>query len=181
MGTHPIFESDFDCLTDMSNILICGTPGTGKSTLAEKVGEETGWTVISVGDFAKEHGHVEEYDADRDCGVLNEDPLLDDLEEIQKEGKHIFEYHGADLFPERWFKLVVVLSTDNGVLYDRLRQRNYKEEKIRENIECEIMKIISEEARNGYKEDVVVYLNSNTVEDMEENSSNIVNWINTHT
>ena len=43
------------------------------------------------------------------------------------------------------------------------------------------MKIISEEARNGYKEDVVVYLNSNTVEDMEENSSNIVNWINTHT
>ena len=46
-------------IVDMSNILICGTPGTGKSTLAEKVGEETGWTVISVVDFAKEHGHVE--------------------------------------------------------------------------------------------------------------------------
>jgi len=42
---------------------------------------------------------------------LDEDPLLDDLEEIQKEGNNIFEYHGADLFPERWFKLVVVLNT----------------------------------------------------------------------
>ena len=59
-----------------------------------------------------------------------------------------------------------------------MQQRNYKEEKIRENIECEIMKIISEEARNGYKQDVVVYLNSNTIEDMEENSNNIIDWIN---
>ena len=42
---------------------------------------------------------------------MDEDPLLDDLEEIQKEGNNIFEYHGADLFPERWFKLVVVLNT----------------------------------------------------------------------
>ena len=52
-----------------------------------------------------------DYDPSRDCGVLDEDPLLDDLEEIQKEGNNIFEYHGADLFPERWFKLVVVLNT----------------------------------------------------------------------
>ena len=42
------------------------------------------------------------------------------------------------------------------------------------------MKMIAEEARQGYKEDVVVYLESNTVEDMENNSENIINWIKQH-
>lgn len=60
---------------------------------------------------------LSDYDPSRDCGVLDEDPLLDDLEEIQKEGNNIFEYHGADLFPERWFKLVVVLNTGFYCLY----------------------------------------------------------------
>ena len=134
---------------------------------------------------------------------MDEDPLLDDLEEIQKEGNNIFEYHGADLFPERWFKLVVVLNTgfllvenglaavprwpthsmffsDNSILYKRLEDRNYSASKIQENVECEIMRMIAEEARQGYKEDVVVYLESNTVEDMENNSENIINWIKQH-
>lgn len=164
----------------MSNILICGTPGTGKSTLAEKVVEETGWKLVNVGQYAKDNGHISDYDPSRDCGVLDEDPLLDDLEEIQKEGNNIFEYHGADLFPERWFKLVVVLNTDNSILYKRLEDRNYSASKIQENVECEIMRMIAEEARQGYKEDVVVYLESNTVEDMENNSENIINWIKQH-
>ena len=43
--------------------------------------------------------------------MLAEDPLLDDLEEIQAQGGNIFEYHGAELFPERWFQLVIVLTT----------------------------------------------------------------------
>ena len=42
----------------MSNILICGTPGTGKSTLAEMVAQETGWNIVNVGAFAKDHGHI---------------------------------------------------------------------------------------------------------------------------
>jgi len=52
-----------------------------------------------------------EFDNERDCQVLDEDPLLDDLEEVQKEGGKLFEYHGAELFPERWFNLVIVLTT----------------------------------------------------------------------
>ena len=54
-----------------------------------------------------------EFDEGRNCQVLDEDPLLDDLEEIQAQGGNIFEYHGAELFPERWFQLVIVLTTGN--------------------------------------------------------------------
>lgn len=40
-----------------------------------------------------------------------------------QDGGNIVDYHGCELFPERWFDAVVVLQTDNGVLYDRLTNR----------------------------------------------------------
>lgn len=40
-----------------------------------------------------------------------------------EEGGNIVDYHGCDFFPERWFDRVVVLQTDNTVLYDRLTKR----------------------------------------------------------
>jgi Cdc6-like AAA superfamily ATPase len=38
------------------NILISGTPGTGKSTLAKEAAEKTGMTYLNVGDLIKEKG-----------------------------------------------------------------------------------------------------------------------------
>ena len=49
--------------------------------------------------------------------------LCDELEDSMTEGGNIVDYHGCDLFPERWFDLVVVLQTENGILYDRLANR----------------------------------------------------------
>lgn len=40
-----------------------------------------------------------------------------------EEGGIIVDYHGCDFFPERWFDRVVVLQTDNSILYDRLSKR----------------------------------------------------------
>jgi broad-specificity NMP kinase len=49
--------------------------------------------------------------------------LLDELEDEMEVGGAVVEYHGAELFPERWFDLVLVLRSDNGVLYERLESR----------------------------------------------------------
>lgn len=49
--------------------------------------------------------------------------VCDELEDIMEEGGNIVDYHGCDFFPERWFDRVVVLQTDNTVLYDRLTKR----------------------------------------------------------
>ena len=49
--------------------------------------------------------------------------VIDELEEVMGEGGNVVEYHGCDFFPERWFQLVVVLRTDNTLLYDRLHSR----------------------------------------------------------
>lgn len=49
--------------------------------------------------------------------------VCDELEDLMEEGGNIVDYHGCDFFPERWFDQVVVLQTDNTVLYDRLSRR----------------------------------------------------------
>ncbi len=64
---------------------------------------------------------------------------------------------------------MVVLRTDNEILYPRLERRGYSEKKIQENVECEIMCVVVEDARESYREDIVWELPSNTVEEMDDN------------
>lgn len=51
----------------------------------------------------------------------------------------------------RWFDLVVVLQTDNTVLYERLEKRGYPQAKVTENVECEIMMVLLQEAHDSYE------------------------------
>ena len=61
------------------------------------------------------------------------------LHSVMAQGGAVVEYHGADLFPERWFDLVLVLRSDNSVLYSRLESRGYSQKKLSDNVEAEIM------------------------------------------
>jgi adenylate kinase len=45
------------------------------------------------------------------------------MEEQMSEGGNIMDFHTIGFFPERWFDLVIVLRTDNTILYDRLAKR----------------------------------------------------------
>ena len=56
--------------------------------------------------------------------------------------------------------------------------RGYTGRKLQENIECEIMHVIVEEARDSYKEDIVKMLQSNTVEDQDHNVDVVLSLIN---
>ena len=49
--------------------------------------------------------------------------LLDALEDEMGEGNRLVDYHSCEMFPERWFDSVIVLTTDNTILYDRLQAR----------------------------------------------------------
>lgn len=82
-----------------------------------------------------------------------------------------------DLREFRWFNLVVCLTVDNTLLYDRLKNRNYSQNKIQENVECEIMQVVLEEAKESYKSDILVVLTSNSLEEMESNVERIEEWV----
>ena len=55
------------------NILITGTPGTGKTVLGTELSKRTGINYINIGDFAKENNFYEGWDDERQCHVLGED------------------------------------------------------------------------------------------------------------
>ena len=49
---------------------------------------------------------------------------LDDENDLNvMQGGYIVDYHSCDFFPERFFQLVLVLRTDNAVLWERLGAR----------------------------------------------------------
>ncbi|XP_045109670.1 adenylate kinase isoenzyme 6-like [Portunus trituberculatus] len=159
------------------NILITGTPGVGKSTLAQQLSEHSGLEWISVGDLAKDNNYFDGYDDERDCPMLDEDKVLDELEDKIAEGGNIIDYHGCDFFPERFFDIVFVLRTNNTLLYDRLAARGYQGKKLEDNVECEIMAVLRDEAKESYEEQIVHELESNTFEEMENNLQRILAWI----
>lgn len=161
----------------LPNILITGTPGTGKSTLSKAVGEKSGLKWISIGDFAKEKGFLGDYDEELECHELEEDPLLDELEDLIGAGGVIVDHHVTDFFPERYFDIVFVLRTDNAHLHDRLKARDYNEKKLQNNLECEIFQTILDEAKSSYDENIVHELPSNEESDIESNLQRILAWI----
>jgi adenylate kinase len=105
--------------------------------------------------------------------------LLDHLEalDISSTGGYILDWHACDLFPERWIDLVIVLRCDSTVLYDRLTARGYTGKKLEENMDSEIMQVLLDEAREAYKEEIVVELQSEKAEDVEGNVERIERWI----
>lgn len=92
-------------------------------------------------------------------------------------GGYILDWHACDLFPERWIDLVIVLRCDSTVLYDRLTGRGYTGKKLEENMDSEIMQVLLEEARESYKEEIVVELTSEKAEDVEGNLERLEQWI----
>ena len=61
--------------------LILGTPGTGKTTLSNELGERLSMNVINISEFARENGMLLEYDEELDTMVLDEDQVLGEEEE----------------------------------------------------------------------------------------------------
>lgn len=162
------------------NILITGTPGTGKTSLAAQVASIlTDYEHVEVSDLIKAKHLHEGWDEEHEAYICDEDKVCDELEEVLAKGACVVDFHSCDFFPERWFDLIVVLRADNGVLFDRLAARGYSAQKIEENVEAEIMQVVADEARGAYDEDFLVEWTSNNLEELQANVSRIAEWVST--
>lgn len=160
------------------NILITGTPGTGKSTMTEALlAQAPSLRTVDISKLVQDKQLHSGWDDEYQTYVLDEERLLDELEDELEPGGVVIEYHAAELFPERWFDLVLVLRCENSVLYQRLENRAYSAKKLQDNVEAEIMQVILDEAREAYAEEIVIELPSNTVEDVESNVARTIAWL----
>lgn len=162
------------------NIIITGTPGVGKTSHSELLAQNvSSLTHLSINNLVKERTCHEGWDESAQSWIVDEDLLLDSLEQdkIGEQGGYIIDWHACDLFPKAWIDLVVVLRTPTETLYDRLKGRDYKEAKLQENLDAEIMQIILDEARESYDEEIVVELKSQALEDLEANVERLERWV----
>ena len=72
---------------------------------------------------------------------------------------------------------MIVLRCDSTLLYDRLTARGYKGKKLEENMDSEIMQVLLDEARESYKEEIVVELKSESTDDVEGNLERVEQWV----
>ena len=166
----------------LPNVLVTGTPGVGKTTLCrlledqanEGFEEPNKYRYVPLADLIIQKRLYTAVNETFNVPEFDEDMVCDELEPMMQQGGVILEFHSSDFFPQRWFKYVVLLRTNNTELYDRLAARGYEARKVTENIECEIMNVTSDEVHAAYREDQVVELESNTVADMETNVSRLV-------
>jgi len=159
------------------NIIICGTPGVGKTSHCEHLLQETDLKHLPINKVAEERGCYDGHDDEMNCWIIDEDKLADALEPELEEGGYLIDWHDCIPFSEDLVDLVVVLRTESEKHYDRLKARKYSQKKLDENIDCEIMQVILEDAREVYPQEVIVELQSNTTEDIDGNVERIKTWL----
>ncbi|OLL23689.1 Adenylate kinase isoenzyme 6 [Neolecta irregularis DAH-3] len=162
----------------LPNIIITGTPGTGKTSHAELLKSHIPELVhYNIGSLVKSENLYEKYDEEWDSYIVDEDKLIDYLEPLVENGGCILDWHSCEVFPKRWIDLVAVLRTDHAILWDRLEARGYSLRKIEENNEAEIMEVVLAEARDSYDSEIIVELQSENDADFALNVDRIVEWI----
>lgn len=130
-------------------IIVSGTPGTGKTFLSKKLAEKLGFKYIDVKRIIAKHKLKESYDKKRKSWVVDEKKLSKVLGKIIKEPKVdlIMDSHLSHFINPRFVDLCIITKCDLKVLEKRLKKKRYSEEKIRENLDCEIFDICLNEAR----------------------------------
>lgn len=121
-------------------ILFTGTPGTGKTKIANEVSLLLKKKVISTTKEAKKANLMQEFDENKQTYLVDVDKLVDHLTKLIKESEEelIIEGHLAHFLPAKYVKLCIVCTTELQSLKKRLLERNYSESKIRDNLDSEI-------------------------------------------
>ena len=127
-------------MADRNAIVVTGTPGVGKTTAAKRIAEKGDFKLIELNKIASKGG-IAGKDPDRDSLIINPRKIRATLRKIlgDKNETFIIEGHFGDLVPEKFVRLAIVLRIDPLMLGERLRNRGYSEEKVRENVEAELV------------------------------------------
>jgi len=120
-------------------IALTGTPGTGKTTISNVLKDDFGLKVIDLNEVIRASQYYIGWDDNRNCGIvdleaLKAHPFADGL---------VLEGHMSHHLP---VDRVIVLRTNPAVLRGRLQKKGFLENKIRENVEAEILDVILVEA-----------------------------------
>jgi adenylate kinase len=138
-------------------IIVTGTPGTGKTTIAKELSTKLRFKYLDVDDIIKNSRVQEGYDRKRKTKVINISKLKKVFIKAIKNQKNklngiIIDSHLSHDIPAEYVDLCIVTKCSLKVLKSRLKNRGYPDIKIKENLEAEIFEVCLMEAKqNNHK------------------------------
>ncbi|RLF19827.1 MAG: hypothetical protein DRZ82_04335 [Thermoprotei archaeon] len=139
-------------------ILITGSPGVGKTTIAKALSHELRIPWLNVAQVVSSH-NLGIYDPESDTYDVDVNVLRSTLIRTIKEDV-IVDSVIPDILPKSMVKLVIVLRLDPIEMAKRLIKRGWKLRKILENVEAELLSVITYEAVRYYGTNKVVEVNT---------------------
>ncbi|MCM2324943.1 MAG: adenylate kinase family protein [Candidatus Woesearchaeota archaeon] len=138
-------------------IIVSGTPGTGKTTFAKKLAKENGLEYIDVNKIIEEHGLSEGLDKDRDAKIIDVKRLNKVLIEIiKKDNDIVIDSHLSHYLSKKYVDVCYITKCSLKELKRRLEERGYSKEKVRENLDAEILDVCRIEAEEeGHKVKII--------------------------
>ena len=138
-------------------IIVSGNPATGKTTIAKKLTEKKNLKYIDVNKLIKENRLYSYYNKKDESYVVDVKKLNKFLISlIKKEKSIVLDSHLTHYLPRKYVDECIITKCNLKELKKRLEKRKYPREKIKNNLECEIMNVCYNEAvENGHNVKVV--------------------------
>jgi adenylate kinase len=137
--------------------VITGTPGTGKTTVSRILSKKLDALHIELSKYAKMNGYVLEEDEERDTSIVDMDALSKAIrKEITSNPVIIDGHYGQDLLDSDEVERVIILRKQPMDLKPILEDRGYTSEKVWENLEAEIMGVITHQSIEMYPEEKLI-------------------------
>ncbi|MDO8556611.1 MAG: adenylate kinase family protein [Nanoarchaeota archaeon] len=120
-------------------IIISGTPGTGKTTLAKKIAKHLHAEYLDVNTLIQPYHLAQGYDEQLKTYLINKKRLIKTLNMIINKSKTllIIDSHLSHYLPKKYVKLCIITKCTMPILKQRLSKRGYTGRKIQENLDSE--------------------------------------------
>ena len=129
-------------------IVISGTPGTGKTTIAKFLAKKYRLKYIEGDKFIQKNKLREDWDKRLRTWNVNTNKLnMALIKLIKKEKNLVIDSHLGHYLPKKYVDICIIVKCNPKVLRRRLTERKYHEEKIKHNTDSELFDVCLNEAR----------------------------------